>query len=239
MLILSLTLTLLGSQSPAPKLTPPPGEETVETRALLEEARKTLESGGASISSVLCNARFMPIHDRTPFRELIRDHAHDWRVEMSAKDEPGERLTVLGEVREKDGAPTKNALVYLYHTSAKGWYSDKAAHISGDSGDTKHARLFAYVRTSDEGRFEVRTIRPVGYPDTDLPAHIHLHIRPRVPLDTKLDAARELVSEIQFDDDPRLTSEWRARSKREGAVIVPVERTDTGAQRVHATFTLR
>ncbi|MFN0244647.1 MAG: hypothetical protein ACKVWV_17310 [Planctomycetota bacterium] len=235
MLILSLALTFFaggaGCAQPAPRSTPPPGPETEETRASLDEARRQLAARADAVSDVLCSARFMPIHDRTEFRELVRDHAPASRITMASGDEPGERMVVFGEVREKDGTPAKNALVYLYHTSAKGWYSDKAAHISGNSGDTKHARLFGYVRTNGDGRFEVRTIRPAGYPETDLPAHIHFTIH--------VDRDRSLGGEIQFDDDPRLTPEWRARSKHEGTTIVPVERVKGGEQVVRATFTLR
>lgn len=235
MLILSLALTFFaggaGCTQPAPKFTSPPGPDTEKTRALLDEARRQLAARADAASDVLCSARFMPIHDRTSFRELVRDHAPLSRVAMAANDEPGERMVVFGDVRASDGSPVKDALVYLYHTSAKGWYSDKAAHISGNSGDTKHARLFAYVRTNGDGRFEVRTIRPTGYPETDLPAHIHLHI----------DAGERgrRGGEIQFDDDPRLTAEWRARSKQEGATIAPVERTKGGEHVVNVTFTLR
>lgn len=235
MLVLSLALTLFagghGCAQPAPKSTPPPGPDTEETRALHEEARRWIASSPTAISAVLCSPRFQSIHDRTSFRELVRDHAQEGRITMAADDEPGERMVVFGEVRESDGTPVKSALVYLYHTSAKGWYSDKAAHISGNAGDVKHARLFGYVRTNGEGRFEVRTIRPAGYPETDLPAHIHLHI----------DAGErgKRGGEIQFDDDPRLTQEWRARSQREGATIAPVERTKGGEHVVRVTFTLR
>jgi protocatechuate 3,4-dioxygenase beta subunit len=32
------------------------------------------------------------------------------------------------------------------------------------------------LKTEREGRFELRAIRPSGYPDSDLPAHIHIEI---------------------------------------------------------------
>jgi len=30
--------------------------------------------------------------------------------------------------------------MYFYQTSAKGWYSDRAAHVKAVAGDAKHAR---------------------------------------------------------------------------------------------------
>ena len=72
--------------------------------------------------------------------------------------------------------PAKDALVYVYQTSAKGWYSARAPHLSGNGGDQGHARLFGYVVADERGRFEVRTIHPQGYPGTELPAHIHVEV---------------------------------------------------------------
>ncbi len=49
--------------------------------------------------------------------------------------------------------------------------------------------------------------RPQGYPKSDLPAHIHIEI-------TAADQSME-ITEMLFDDDPRLTKEARARAERE------------------------
>jgi protocatechuate 3,4-dioxygenase beta subunit len=127
----------------------------------------------------------------------------------------------------------KNAVVYAYHTSAQGWYSDRAAHIEAHEGDRKHARLFGYLTTDDEGKFELQTIRPAGYPDTDLPAHIHVEVEPAEK------EAGTLVTEIQFDDDPRLTRAWRDRSRKEGFVIAAVEPGKDKVQRVRVELRLR
>jgi hypothetical protein len=37
-------------------------------------------------------------------------------------------------------------------------------------------------------------------------------------------SSSSLVTEIQFDDDPRLTPEWRRRSQQERFVIAKVEK---------------
>lgn len=106
-----------------------------------------------------------------------------------------------------------DALVYFYHTSDKGWYSDTAPHILMNEGDMGHARLFGYLKTDSKGQFEFETIRPKGYPNSDLPAHIHL----MVWKDDQVVAG--LPNELQFDDDPRLTPDRRSRSLREGNLI--------------------
>jgi len=139
-------------------------------------------------------------------------------------------MVVSGTIRNQQGEPLKGALIYAYQTSAKGWYSDKAPHISGMAGDEKYARLFGYLTTDQDGQYELRTIRPAGYPNSNLPAHIHLEI------EAGGQEHRPLISEIQFDDDPRLTPEMRERSRRERLLIFPVARDAHGSQRVKADF---
>jgi protocatechuate 3,4-dioxygenase, beta subunit len=105
----------------------------------------------------------------------------------------------------------KAMFLCMYITSDKGWYSDTAAHIQMNEGDRKHSRLFGYVRTNRDGRFELTTIKPHGYPQSNLPAHIHIEV--------STENGKSLVSELLFDDDPRLVGETRSRSVNEGFVI--------------------
>jgi protocatechuate 3,4-dioxygenase beta subunit len=214
------------------KFTPPPGEESAEIRALIDRAQSTL-AGRGTTSDILADAAYMPAHAYPRFRDLIRASATAKPITLVPPTEPGTKLLVHGTVKDSAGTPIAGALVYAYHTSAKGWYSDKAAHISGNSGDTKHARLFGYVKTDSEGRFELRTIRPAGYPETDLPAHIHVHV------DAPGSPPRGTVTEIRFDDDPRLTIAWRERSKREGDVVCQVKKETDGGQSVTAELVVR
>jgi len=102
-------------------------------------------------------------------------------------------------------------LVYLYQTDAKGWYAADAPHILVNEGDMRHARLFGYVKTDKNGRFELHTVKPSGYPQSDLPAHIHVHI----------DATgfSAFVNEFLFDDDERLIGEIRQSSVRNRFII--------------------
>jgi hypothetical protein len=46
------------------------------------------------------------------------------------------------------------------------------------------------------------------------------------------------ITEIQFDDDPRLTPEMRARARREGFVIAPVEAGHDQVRHVRAELTV-
>jgi protocatechuate 3,4-dioxygenase beta subunit len=125
---------------------------------------------------------------------------------MVCLTEPGKKITVKGLIQNSEGNPFNNGLVYLYHTSDKGWYADTSAHISAFEGDTRHARLFAYLKTDDKGHFEFETIQPKGYPNSDLPAHIHISVWK----DDQIIIG--VPVELLFDDDPRLTPGRRSRS---------------------------
>ena len=138
-----------------------------------------------------------------------------------------------------DGILLNNAYGNVIGNAQPG--SDAGNLISGNSGDEKYARLFGYLTTNQDGQYEVRTIRPAGYPQSNLPAHIHVEIEVREPAPgaangTTANEPRMLISEIQFDDDPRQTKEMRARAARDGSLIFPVTRAADGAQHVKADF---
>jgi protocatechuate 3,4-dioxygenase beta subunit len=217
-------------QTEEPRFTPSPGEETTAIKNLIDKAQLAVESGRATPTNLLTDPAYMPAHEWPRFRKLMREHAKTNQTILVSPQEPGEQLIVTGQIRDQQGRPMSGALIYVYQTSAKGWYSDKAPHISGMAGDEKYARLFSYLTTNQDGQYEIRTIRPAGYPRSDLPAHIHIEIRA---------AGNErpgLISEILFDDDPRLTKQMRARALREKLFIFLVKRDSNGMQRVKADF---
>jgi protocatechuate 3,4-dioxygenase beta subunit len=217
-----LTVTL-SAQTPAPpaaaepRTTAPRADDDAELAPLLTKA-KAAAKAGKHAGELLATAEFAPLHELTAFRALVKAAARAEELRLSLADEPGKPLTVIGTVANKQGHPVADALVYAYHTSAKGWYSDRAPHFSGDSADFGHARLFGYVRTDAEGRFVLRTIRPGGYPRSTLPEHIHVEVF--------VGDASVLVSEVLFDDDARLVGETRDRSIKEGLVITKPEVKD-------------
>jgi protocatechuate 3,4-dioxygenase beta subunit len=216
-----------------PRFTPPPGVETPEVKKLIDKAQASLGGEENNSSLLLANPEYMPAHEWPRFRQLIRANAKAKQLTIVTPQEPGEPLVVTGTIRGQKGAPLKGALIYVYQTSAKGWYSDKAPHISGNSGDEKYARLFGYLNIDQNGQYEFRTIRPAGYPRSTLPAHIHIEI------EASGNEPRSFISEILFADDPRLTAEARERSLREGLFIFPVTRAANGDWHVQADFQIK
>ncbi len=176
----------------------------------------------------------MAAHEWTRFRELIRANAPVGKITIVTKDEPGDRLRVRCRIVDPRDVGLRGAEVYLYHTSAKGWYSDRAPHYSGNAGDAKHARLFGWVKTDDDGWFELTTIRPQGYPRSDLPQHIHVEVA------APNESLAAIATEILFEDDDRLKpAAARSRAKAEGFVICDVSHGGDGVQRVEAKISLR
>jgi protocatechuate 3,4-dioxygenase beta subunit len=139
---------------------------------------------------------------------------------------------VIGIVKDKDGKPVADALVYLYHTDSRGWYAADAPHVSMNEGDMRHARLFGYVKTDKDGKFELHTIKPSGYPQSDLPAHIHVHVTAK--------GYRNFVNEFLFDDDERLVGKIRENSIRNDFMISKPEKGESPfAQKFSYTITLQ
>ena len=206
-------------------------EAPSQAEALIEQAGKAL-AAGRTTSDLLADAAFLPVHEETRFRELIRRSTTSSRVTIVTPAEPGEELVVTGRLLDRDRRPLTGARVYAYQTSAKGWYSELAPHVSGMEGDRRHARLFGYLATDRDGGFEIRTIRPVGYPGSDLPAHIHIEVEPAA------DGAAGLVTEILFDDDPRLTPAALDRARTARFIITHPAKDAGGVQRVVAELVM-
>ena len=203
------------------------GCQTPQQTKTIKELDAQLRTGALSISQALTDPQWMPLHSLTAFRELIKQNARAERIKLTPPGEPGLNITVQGAVADRDGRPVRDALIYVYQTSAKGWYADTAAHILMREGDMGHARLFGYLKTDREGRFAFETIRPAGYPKSDLPAHIHIALWAAggQPI-------HGMPGELLFEEDERLTPERKKQALDYGYVVA--KNTGTADQPVYA-----
>ena len=80
--------------------------------------------------------------------------------------EPGQPLTVRGQLLNVNGSPAANTIVFAYHTDREGLYDKR------ENGPHSW-RLRGWVKTDDEGRFTFDTIRPGSYPNSNNPPHVH------------------------------------------------------------------
>ena len=193
-----------------------------DVQSLIDRAEEALDSKRSDVSTVLSDANYLSAHAWPRFRQAIKRHARGSKVTMVTAQEPGERMRVRMRLVEADGSACVGALVYAYHTDARGDYGPNDANIPLVGSDNNYSRLFCYAVTDSDGRLEIQTIRPGGYPDDDTPAHIHLRITTR--------SGRSYGSDIWFDDDPRLNRAAREEAARDRIVICRVV-TDDGGQR--------
>jgi protocatechuate 3,4-dioxygenase beta subunit len=211
------------------KFVAPAQQETALITQAIDHVDQLLKSGRVSTSAVLSDPQYLSLHEWPRFRLAIRSNAARGVLATVSPSENGTRLRFKGSVVDSRSRGTP-ARIYLYQTSSKGWYSEKAAHISGNSGDQRHARLFGYLLSDESGHFEVKTIRPAGYPESSLPAHIHVEI------ESLVNPGQVMITEALFADDPRLTPEARRRSEQEGFVICNVVHTPANGEEITAVF---
>lgn len=128
---------------------------------------------------------------------------------LAGEDEPGQRIILRGRVLQPGGkTPAPDVLVYAYQTDVTGVYRKEG----GETGNARrHGVLRGWLRTDDQGRYEIRTIRPGSYPRSDEPAHIHVTLTPR-------GGSEHWIGDFWFDDDPLITRRHRSRAEP-GAIV--------------------
>lgn len=176
-----------------------------------------IRAGHPAPSTVMADPGFRTVRERAHrarLHALLRDGARESSVSMVAPDEPGERLVVSGVVRDESGRAVPGVRVHAFHTDARGYYSEGGM-------DENNPRLFAWVLTGDDGRFELRTIRPGHYPDQseEDPVDQHIHF------EMYADGYAEGRGRLGFQDDPfwaargRTPPRWARPVARDGAVL--------------------
>ncbi len=142
---------------------------------------------------------------------------------IAPESEPGEPLRIEGTVTHAKGRPAPGVIVYAYHTDSKGIYpTDSSVSRLGEAA-ARHGRLRGWVKTDEKGRYRFDTIRPAGYPDSDLPQHVHMHV-------IEPGRCTYYIDDLMFDDDPRLTPKMRQNLvlDRGGPGVVMPVRTGEG-----------
>ncbi len=136
-------------------------------------------------------------------------------------DEPGEPLRITGTVFTPAGEPAPGVIVYAYHTDSRGIYPPDDRYRG--QAAYRHGLLRGWAMSDAQGRYGFATIRPAGYPGTELPAHVHLHV-------IEVGRCTYYIDDILFSDDPRLTERQRDAmvSGRGGPGVATPERGDDG-----------
>ena len=190
-----------------------------DTTVLLKEIESNLKNGSTNISGILTDKNYLSLHPETSFRELIKKYCTTAPTKIATDSEPGKKIKVLATLEDGDGKTVAGAVVYFYQTDARGWYAADRPHVGGNSGDQRHARLFGYAKTDASGKFEIHTVKPSGYPQSDLPAHIHVEVHDPP-------SYQPLITEFLFDDDERLVGVIRTNAQRDRLIISKPEKTN-------------
>lgn len=96
----------------------------------------------------------------------------------------GTPLTVTGRVLDTNGRPLKGALLDIWHADHTGAYDNTGFRLRG--------RLY----TGDDGRYTLRTIKPLHYgaPNDMRPSHIHVK--------ASIENSPILTTQLYFKGDP-------------------------------------
>jgi protocatechuate 3,4-dioxygenase beta subunit len=178
-----------------------------QKRGSLAELESAVKSGKLTVSEILSSAKYIDLHGDRGFRNLIKSNAPVGKILVVTDKEPGSRVVLQGRLLGADKQPLRNALLYFYHTMHNGIYTKDQ-----DQPQQEVSQLFGYMRTDDNGAFEIHTIKPGGYPGEKFPSHVHVQVY-------NAEGAVGFETEFLFSDDARLTSEMRANASRYGNII--------------------
>jgi len=199
--------------------------------AALEACRAQLAASADDAGALALAGQILrdPRHVTSPTSErvmaVLAEHPTLTRATVVPEDEPGERLVLRGTVRDANGAPLAGARLHVFQTDKDGHYTPTRVM------DEPHSRLFAWLVTAADGRFELETIRPGGYPGTPerqglewrIPCHVHFVI--------ELAGFPTRSFQLVFDDDPRMQPQyWRDWAKEGQHPVVTVTRDEQGVQ---------
>jgi protocatechuate 3,4-dioxygenase beta subunit len=152
----------------------------------------TLESGSTGRGYTLCGSCTEP-------KEVSS------AVWLAPKDEPGEPTILSGTIYKQDGiTPDSGVTLFLYQTDAAGYYHRPEESVF-------HPRLFGWLITGNDGRYEIHTVKPA--PEIlapNEPAHIHVHIFGK-------GMKEHFLHEFWFQGDNHITADDKNKFAKLGA----------------------
>ena len=130
-------------------------------------------------------------------------------------------MRIEGVVHDASGRAAVGVIVYAYHTNARGLYPPDESRSRQPI--TRHGRLRGWAMTDAHGRYRFDTIRPAGYPRSDQPQHVHMHV-------IEVGCCTYYIDDLLFEDDPRLTPSKRREYDRGrgGTGVARPRRDDAG-----------
>ena len=141
--------------------------------------------------------------ERARLRKVLEQYGIWSTGTLYTPDEPGTKIIIKGHIINTEGKSVANASLHIFQTDSHGYYTPLDS-IEKKMGEPD-ARLFCFLRTDENGNFEIHTIRPASYPmqydGRTIPQHIHNNITARGYTGKNL--------QMVFEDDPAMNSYWR------------------------------
>ena len=159
-----------------------------------QKEKKEIKVGGG------CEGCEVIYESPIPFEKL------NWIDTLPDFNEAGKKLIVSGTVDKPDGKRAKDIIIYIYHTDQKGNY-DNRNNEKGFAG--RNGYIKGWMKTNEKGQYKFLTLKPVSYPNSNIPAHIH-------PIIKEPHTSDYWIDEFVFDDDPFLTSQELKNHKQRG-----------------------
>ena len=139
------------------------------------------------------------------------------KIDINTDPEAGP-LVIHGTVKGSDGKPVAGAVVECWHANSKGLYS----HFDPTGAQTQF-NLRGAVRTGVDGKYEFRTLMPVGYGcppqgatqqllnelgrHGNRPAHVHFFVTS--------DGHRKLTTQFNVEGDPLIWDDFAYATREE------------------------
>jgi protocatechuate 3,4-dioxygenase, beta subunit len=127
----------------------------------------------------------------------------------------GQIIRLTGRVLDRTGDPVRRGKLQIWQANSFGRYvhpnDDNAAPLDDCFGG------FAVVGTDDDGRYNLRTIKPGAYPTPRgniRPSHIHFEV---------FGKRERLITQLYFAGDPHQdTDTWLQSSPDPNTIIMPI-----------------
>lgn len=118
--------------------------------------------------------------------------------------EAGQKLVIEGTVYQPDGkTKAPSIVIYYWQTDNNGLYSKTKAE------NTIHGHLRGWLQSDANGNYKIYTVRPVSYPKSTIPAHVHFSIK-------EPNLNEYYIDDLLFEDDPFLTAVERQKLEQRG-----------------------
>jgi protocatechuate 3,4-dioxygenase beta subunit len=127
----------------------------------------------------------------------------------------GQIIRVSGRVLDRTGTPVRQGKLHIWQANTFGRYS----HPNDDNSAPLDPCFegFAVLETDNDGRYDLRTIKPGAYPTprgSMRPSHIHFEV---------FGKRERLITQLYFAGDPHQdTDTWLQSSPDPATIVMPI-----------------